>query len=137
MPVQLENNNFAGPGAGSCKIEIGCEPGRILQAGTDCELVLSYQPSQLPHVQAGLQLRSDQGNPPALRLDGLPVQAEAPPDLPPPVPVADGGGCSVGPPERRSVDPVLALALLVSAWALGGRVRRQRIGDRHRIMSSN
>lgn len=126
MPATLGLTSVVGPDAARFRIESGCAGGSVLQAGTRCEISLVYTPSLLPLVQASLQLRSDQGNPPSIRLEGSASQ------MPPPAPPVEqlltgggsGGGCSMGPPSQRVFDPVLALAALLAASALGRRRRR-------------
>lgn len=126
MPAVMGLLSIVGPDAARFRIESSaCAQGAVVVAGTSCEMVLVYSPSLSPSAQATLQLRSDQANPPSLRLEGavataLPVE---------PVPVADaGGGCSTRPPGGTK-DPLLALlAVLATVWVLwrpgpGGRYR--------------
>ena len=124
MPAVLALTSITGPNASQFKVESGCAAGSVLQAGTQCDLTLSYTPSQLAESNAALQLRSDQGNPAALRLDGI---AAAPPVTLPPVEIlasGSGGGCSIGPPNQRGHDPLLwVIALLAFGATL---LRRQR-----------
>jgi cytochrome c553 len=118
LPAVIGQPSITGPDAARFRVESGCAPGSVLQARTACEMVLSYSPSLKPLAEAVLQLRSDQANPPSVRLEG----SATPPALrnePVPLAANSGGGCSAGPPDRRLHDPTLALlALLAAAAAL-------------------
>jgi MYXO-CTERM domain-containing protein len=97
----------------------------VLVAGTQCEITLAYIASRLPLAQAVLQVRSDQGNPSSLRLEGtaLPEAPADPPPVPPAVPEG-GGGCSVGPPRNGALDPMLVLMAWLASLALWQRRRK-------------
>ena len=128
MPAVLALTSITGPNASQFKLEGGCTAGSVLQAGTQCDLTLSFTPSQLAKSHAVLQLRSDQGNPAALRLDGL---AAAPPAPVTPVETlasSSGGGCSIGPPHQRGHDPLLWLMALLALAAALVRKRRRNSG---------
>ena len=72
-------------------------------------------------AQAALQVRGDNANPDAVRLEGLATQSAQPE----PAAAESGGGCSVGPPSQRERwDPVLMLAVLLAMQALRRRHRR-------------
>lgn len=120
MPAVLALTSITGPNASQFRIEGGCAQGQMLVAGTRCELTLAYTPGAQP-AQAVLQLRSDQGNPASLSLEGAAAaaaEAPAPPDV---LAAADsGGGCTAGPPGKKA-DPTLWLAALLAAAALLGR----------------
>ena len=125
MPAVIGLASIVGPGASNFRIDSGCAAGSVLVAGTTCDIAVTYVPDLLPMVQATLQLRSDQGNPASVLLEGV-----APPVFPEPlqatvVPDA-GGGCTVGPPHRQLFDPVLLLAVLLAALAAAARGRRPR-----------
>ncbi|RYF39502.1 MAG: choice-of-anchor D domain-containing protein, partial [Comamonadaceae bacterium] len=122
MPATLGLLSIAGPDAARFRIDsTSCAQGVFVVAGTSCEITLLYVPSLLPAAQAVLQLRSDQGNPPSVRLEGeSPAGPSQPPEA---LPVADsGGGCSTRPPGAK--DPILPLALMAAAWAVLARRRR-------------
>ncbi|RZJ26249.1 MAG: cytochrome c [Haliea sp.] len=123
MPATLGLLSIAGPDAARFRIEkSSCTQGAMVVAGTSCELTLAYMPSLLPSAQAVLQLRSDQANPPSVRLEG---EAHAGASQPDPLPVADsGGGCSTRPPGPK--DPILPLALMMAALAALVRRRAQQ-----------
>lgn len=119
MPATLGLLSIAGPDAARFRIDrSSCTQGAVVVAGTGCDITLAYMPSLLPTAQAVLQLRSDQANPPSVRLEGeAPSGISQPPD---PLPLADsGGGCSTRPPGPK--DPLLPLALLAAAAALLAR----------------
>lgn len=127
LPAVIGVASIVGPGASNFRIDSGCAAGSVLVAGTTCDMAISYVPDLLPLVLATLQLRSDQGNPPSVLLEGVappappqpqPLQATAVPD--------SGGGCTVGPPHRQLFDPVLLLAVLSAALAAAARGRRPR-----------
>ena len=133
MPAVLALTSITGPNASQFKVESGCAAGSVLQAGTQCELTLSYTPSQLAESKAVLQLRSDQGNPAALRLDGM---AAAPPvTLAPVEPLASGsgGGCSIGPPKQRGHDPLLWLMALLAWGAAASRRPARKVEARNSL----
>lgn len=125
MPALLGSTSIVGPSAPLYRVESGCASGTLLVAGTQCEITLAYSASRLPLAQAALQLRSDQGNPPSLRLDGtaLPETPTEPPPVPPVVPEG-GGGCSVGPPRNGALDPLLVLMAWLASAALWQRRRK-------------
>ena len=125
LPAVIGVASIVGPGASNFRIDSGCAAGSVLVAGTSCDLSLSYVPDLLPVVLATLQLRSDQGNPESVVLQGV-----APPAPTPPLQAAgavpdSGGGCTVGPPNRQLFDPVLLLAFLSAALAAAARGRRR------------
>ena len=124
LPAVIGVASIVGPGASNFRIDSGCAAGSVLVAGTTCDIAVTYEPDLRPMVLATLQLRSDQGNPASVLLEGV-----APPVLPEPlqataVPDA-GGGCTVGPPNRQLFDPVLLLAVLSAALAAAARGRRR------------
>lgn len=122
MPAVLGTASITGPQASQFRLESGCAAGQVLQAGTSCTLVIGYTAGRVP-AQAALQMRSDQGNPQGLRLEGLPL-TEQPvvPDV-----AQSGGGCSIGPPANRGRwDPLLPLLVFVAALAWRGRRRTRR-----------
>jgi mono/diheme cytochrome c family protein len=120
MPVTLAATSIVGPDAARFSTA-GCAADTVLQAGTDCEMTVTYTPSQLTTAQATVQVRSDQGHPASLLLAGTrpPVAEDEAATV---APVESGGGCSTG-PGRRPADPLLAAALLLalSAAARGRR----------------
>ena len=125
LPAVIGVTSIVGPGASNFRIDGGCAAGSVLVAGTRCDLAVTYEPDLRPLVLATLQLRSDQGNPASVLLEGVappvppqPLQATAVPD--------SGGGCTVGPPNRQLFDPVLLLAVLSAALAAAARGRRPR-----------
>ncbi len=123
MPAVLGSTSITGPDASQFRILGGCASGAVLQAGTQCEIALGYTPNALPQSLAVLQVRSDQGNPAAVRLEGVasgPAPQTAAVDV---LASSSGGGCSVGPPNTRGHDPVLWLMAL---FALGRTLIRRR-----------
>ena len=123
MPAVLGLTNISGDQASQFKVESGCGIGTVLQAGTSCNLTLSYAAGSIPQSDAVLQLRSDQTNPSAVRLRGTQTpQAAVEPVLIPPE-GGSGGGCAFTSDPARSRDITLLAALLAAAWAL--RRRRQ------------
>ena len=124
LPVELGITSIVGPDAPRFRVAAGCARGAVLQAGTACELALEFTASRLPQTQATLQLRGDGGNPATLQLKGTsPAVAET--LEPAPLPVATGGGCSVGPPAGRSGDGSLLAWLLAASLALAARRHRR------------
>jgi cytochrome c553 len=127
MPALLGLTSITGPRATQYQVERGCASGTVLLAGTQCELVLAYTPGALAEAQAVLQLRSDQGNPMSLRLEGAGLAQEPKSEDPPAPALAEsGGGCSVGPPNLRRTDPLLLLAAFLAALAAWKRQRVRR-----------
>lgn len=129
MPSVLGLTSIVGPDASRFKIESGCTQGSVLQAGTGCELTLAYSPGLLPLAQAVLQTRSDQGNPGSLALQGVGIAATPPSAIPVEQMLesgSGGGGCSAGPPDQKSWDPMLTLMALLAAIAAMARSRRRR-----------
>lgn len=125
LPAVIGVASIVGPGASNFRIDSGCAAGSVLVAGTTCDIAVTYTPDLHPVVLATLQLRSDQGNPDSVLLEGVaapvppqPLQASAVPDA--------GGGCTVGPRNRQLFDPVLLLAALSAALAAAARGRRRR-----------
>lgn len=122
MPAVLGISSVTGPDAARFIVESGCAQGSVLQAGSQCDLTLLYSPSLLPVVHATLQIQSNQTHPASLRLEGMAAPAPSPvPGMEMLASGGSGGGCSVGPPSQRAFDPVLVLAALLAAWALGWR----------------
>lgn len=129
MPAVLGLTSIVGPDASRFRVESGCAQGSVLQAGTGCEMTLVHSPGLLPLAQAVLQTRSDQGNPGSLALHGVGI-AVTPPSA---IPVeqllesgSGGGGCSAGPPNQKSWDPMLMLMALLASIAAWARNRRRR-----------
>jgi len=126
MPAVLGTTSVIGPQAPQFRIDHGCERGSVLQAGTSCELTLSYSPNSAHAAESMLQLRSDQGNPGTLRLEGPSAATPAEP-VPSAVPTGGGGSCSIGPPGTRQPDVAMLLALATAiAWLARGRGAVQR-----------
>lgn len=127
LPAVVGLLSIVGPDAARFRVEsTACAQGAVVVAGTSCEMTLVYTPSLAASAQATLQLRSDQANPPSLRLEGAAASTPLPTE---PLPIVDGGGgCSTRPPGGAK-DPLLPLlAALATAWALwrpkrGGRFR--------------
>lgn len=125
MPAVIGVTSLVGPGASNFRIDGSCSAGSVLVAETSCDMAVTYTPSLLPVVLATLQLRSNQGNPDSILLEGVappsppvqPVQATGVPD--------SGGGCTLGPPNRQLFDPVLLLAAVAAAMAASLRRRRR------------
>lgn len=115
LPAVIGLLSIVGPDAARFSIErTACAQGSVLVAGTSCEMQLIYTPGLADSTQATLQLRSDQANPPSLRLEG----ARTPPMPAETLPAEGGGGCSTRPPGGPK-DPLLPLlAVLATAWAL-------------------
>lgn len=131
MPVALASTSIVGPESASFQTQ-GCASDSVLQAGTGCEMSVTYTPNLLTAAQATLQVRSDHGNPASVLLAGTrPAQRETGP--PQALPIAEGGGsCSSGPPNSRARDPLLP-ALVLAAAALvwvRGRSRSHAAGPR-------
>ena len=128
MPAVLGLINISGDQASQFKVDSGCALGTVVQAGTSCSLTLSYTAGVLAQSNAVLQLRSDQTNPAALRLQGTAL-AVVPTD-PVVVPPNDssGGGCAFTSDPNRSRDITLLAALLAAAWALRRKGRLSRPG---------
>lgn len=127
MPAVLGLTNISGDQASQFKVESGCNIGTVLQAGTSCTLNISYVAGLIPQSHAVLQLRSDQTNPSAVRLQGtLTPQEAAEPVLVPPG-VGSGGGCAFTSDPSRSRDITLIAALMAAALALK---RKRRIANR-------
>ena len=124
MPAVLGLTNFSGDQASQFSVESGCSLGTVLQAGTSCAITVSYVAGSLPRSDAILQLRSDQTNPSAVRLQGSATPRETAEPLPAPLPPSgnSGGGCASTHDASRSRDVTLIAALLAAAWAL----RRKR-----------
>ena len=126
MPAVIGVTSLVGPGASNFRIDGSCSAGSVLVAETSCDMAVTYTPSLLPLVLATLQLRSNQGNPDSILLEGV-----APPSPPPVQPLQatgvpdSGGGCTLGPPNRQLFDPVLLLAALAAAMAAGLRGRKR------------
>ena len=128
MPAVLGLASIVGPDASRFRIESGCAQGAVLVAGTQCDMALLYSPSLLPLAQAVLQVRSDQGNPASVRLEGGAAAAAPQPSAGDLVAAGDsGGGCTVGPPGRQVVDPSLLLAALLAAWMLTRQRGRKNV----------
>ena len=123
MPAVLASTSITGPDASQFKLESGCSAGSVLLAGTSCEITVSFSPNRQPESKAVLQLRSDQGNPAALLLEGLSTPATRPTVPIENVLTSSGGGCSVGPPGGRLPDPLMWLMVAMAAAAT--RVRRR------------
>lgn len=127
MPALLGSTSITGPNASQFRVLGGCTSGSVLQAGTQCDQTIGFVPGALAEAKAVLQLRSDQGNPPAIRLDGF-ADTRAPQTVPAPLPAQQsGGGCSMGPPDSKRIDPLLWLMTLL---ALGFHLGRTRRGNR-------
>ncbi len=120
VPAVLGLTSIVGPAAASFRIESGCASGTTLAAGTGCDLQVVYLASALATVQASLQIRSDQGNPSGLRLEG--VQSSPPPAAE--VAPQGGGGCSTGPARPPPGDPVLPGAVILALALLLRRAKR-------------
>jgi hypothetical protein len=129
--AQLDGVVVSGPQAAAFATE-GCAAGTVLAAGTSCTLDVRFRPGALTAAAATLQLRSDQANPPSIRLAATAPAPEAvalesaieAAALP-----SGGGSCSAGPPSGGPRDPVLALGAVLAAllaWARGGRAGRRR-----------
>ena len=126
MPAVLSLASITGADASQFRVESGCSVGSVLQAGTSCEMTVSFSPNQQPQSQSVLQLRSDQGNPGAVLLEGASTPAAKPSALAENLLTSSGGGCSVGPPGGRIPDPLMWLMVamaLAATWAR--RYRRQ------------
>ncbi len=115
MPVELAWTSITGPNANQFKLQGRCASSSMLQAGTRCDLTVTYTPSQFAESKAVLQLRSNQGNPPALRLDGIAISPQTTAAPIEPLTTTTGGGCSIGPPNQRGHDPALWLMVLIAA----------------------
>ena len=127
MPAVLGLANISGDQASQFKVESGCNPGTVLQAGTSCTLTISYVAGWIPQSDAVLQLRSDQTNPSSVRLQGtLTPQEVAEPVLVPPE-TGSGGGCAFTSDPSRSRDMTLIATLLAAALALK---RKRRVANR-------
>lgn len=125
MPAVLGLINVSGDQASQFKVESGCGIGTVLQAGTSCNLSVSYLAGVMPQSNALLQLRSDQTNPSAVRLQGsLTPTAPAQAVLVPPG-GSSGGGCAFTSDPSRSRDITLMAALLAAAAALARQRRRK------------
>lgn len=126
MPAVLGLINISGDQASQFKVVSGCAIGSVLQAGTSCSLTLSYAAGSIPQSDAVLQLRSDQTNPPAARLQGIrspQVVSEAAPVAPS---EGSGGGCAFTSDPTQSRDATLMAALLAAALALKRMRKRQQ-----------
>lgn len=124
MPANLATATIIGPQAPQYAIEHRCTGTTQLQAGTGCEVTLTYRASALARAEAALQLRTDQGNPPALRLSATATAVAAAPEAAPIEAPSGGGGCSTRPPgDPRADATALALALLAAGMAW---LRRRR-----------
>ena len=120
MPAVLSLTSITGAHASQFRVESGCAAGSVLQAGTSCEMTVSFSPNQQPMAKAVLQLRSDQGNPGAVLLEGVSTPATTPPAPSENLLTSSGGGCSVGPPGGRIPDPLMWLMVamaLAATWA--------------------
>jgi cytochrome c553 len=125
LPAVIGVTSLVGPGASNFRIDGGCAAGSVLLAGTTCDLAVTYTPSLLPVVLATLQLRSNQGNPDSILLEGAAPPSSAPQALQASGLPDSGGGCTMGPPNRQQFDPVLLLAALAAAAAAAVRGRRR------------
>ena len=69
LPAVLASTSLTGPDAGQFQVVRPCPPGTLVVAGTTCTMTLRYAGGgRLANAEAMLQLRSDRGNPPALRI---------------------------------------------------------------------
>lgn len=124
MPANLSNATIVGPQSSQFQIEQRCAGTSQLQAGTGCDVTLAYRASALARAEAALQLRADQGNPPALLLTGTGTPGTPAPEVAPLEAPSGGGGCSTRPPGDPHADATaLALALLAAAMTW---LRRRR-----------
>ena len=125
MPAVLGLINVSGDQASQFRAESGCAIGTVLQAGTSCNLALSYAAGSIPQSDAVLQLRSDQTNPPAVRLQGTMTPQPATESAPvAPGGGSGGGGCAFTSDPNHSRDATLMAALLAAALALKRKRRR-------------
>lgn len=125
MPVVLALTSITGEHASQLRVDSGCAVGSVLQAGTSCEITVSFAPGLLPESKAVLQLRSDQGNPDAVLLEGISTPVAKPPAPIENMLTSSGGGCSVGPPGGRTSDPLLWLMVALAIAATWGRRSRR------------
>lgn len=126
MPAVLGLINISGDQASQFKVASGCAIGSVLQAGTSCSLTLSYEAGSIAQSDAVLQLRSDQTNPPSVRLQGIKspqVVSESAPVAPS---EGSGGGCAFTSDPTQSRDATLMAALLAAALALKRKRKRKR-----------
>jgi cytochrome c553 len=121
MPATLALATIVGPQSAQFRVEDRCGASPVLQAGARCDVVIAFTPNQLPLAEAVLQVRSDQGHPTSLRLEGSARAEPVPPPVDPIAAADSGGGCSVGPPRPGREDPTLVALLLGAAWAFGRR----------------
>lgn len=127
MPAVLGLTNISGDQASQFKLDAGCGNGAVVQAGTSCTLSVTYVPGLIAKSNAVLQLRSDQTNPSALRLQGsLTPIAPIEPGLIPPG-AGSGGGCAYINDPSRSRDVTLLAALLAAALAIARKRRRTHL----------
>lgn len=124
MPAVMGLINISGDQASQFKVESGCGLGTVLQAGTSCNLSLSYAAGLIPQSDAVLQLRSDQTNPPAVRLQGTRTPQAVTESAPVAPGGGSGGGCAFTSDPSHSRDATLMAALLAAALAL--KRKRQR-----------
>ena len=125
MPAVLALTSITREQASQFRVESGCAAGSVLQAGTSCEITLSFAPGLLPESKSVLQLRSDQGNPGAVLLEGVSTPAATLPTPMETLLTSSGGGCSVGPPGGRIPDPLMWLMLVLAIAATWGRRSRR------------
>ena len=127
LPVTLGVASLTGPGRGQFQLDSGCAPGTQLAPGSQCVLQVMYAPAVAGSAQATLQWRSDGANPGTVTLEGrasaVAVVPQPPPPSPPSTPgAANGGGCTIGPPDR--IGDWTHVVLLVLALAVMGLRRR-------------
>ena len=125
MPAVLGATSITGAQANQFQIESGCGNGTVVQAGTSCNLTVSYGANLIAQSFAVLQLRSDQTNPPSLLLQGTSTPAPNPDQATtPPAGGGSGGGCAYTSDPAQTRDPTLMAAVFAAAAVLIGRRKR-------------
>lgn len=125
VPATLDDVTVIGGNAASFPLSGGCVGGLVLAAGADCEVAVTFAPTEVgaPAAQLRVQAR-DAGLPPVVLLSGTAVAADTGSAAATTDQNVGGGGCTAGSHETL-FDPIWML-LLVGAGVVGWRRRRQR-----------
>jgi hypothetical protein len=112
--VALQRLRSTGPQALRFVVAADCTAAGRLEAGARCDVTITHTPRSAERAESWVELSSDAGNAPLLRMQAIGVAASNPADPPPPAEPEGGGGGAI------SGWALLALALAV------GALRRER-----------